>query len=196
MKIMIAYPPLEGKGSPMLTQNRQFQWYNVGSYIYPMVPAYAITLLKEHGYEVYWNDCISSQKKVDEFWKDLLAIKPDLVAIETKTPVVKQHWAIANRIKRRLPLSRIVLMGDHVTALPLESMKKCAADFVLTGGYYDFLLLNIANHISRSESLNPGIYYRRDEEICNTGPFESNYDLDSLPFIDRLITKAHLYGEK
>ena len=196
MKIMIAYPPLKGKGSPMLTQNRQFQWYNVGSYIYPLVPAYAITLLKQNGYEVFWRDYITTQKPDDAFWTDLEVIKPDLVALETKTPVVKQHWAIVDRIKAQQPSTRVVLMGDHVTALPVESMEKCAADFVLTGGNFDFLLLNIANHLSCSEALKPGIYFRKGEEICNTGAFDVDHDLDALPFIDRVLTQADRYGEK
>ena len=44
MRVMLTYPPLEGKGSPMLTQNRQFQWMHGPSYLYPCVPASAATL--------------------------------------------------------------------------------------------------------------------------------------------------------
>ena len=40
MRVMVAYPPLvSSKGSPMLTQNRQFQWFHEPSYLYPCVPA-------------------------------------------------------------------------------------------------------------------------------------------------------------
>ena len=52
MKIAISYPPLVGPGSPMLTQNRQFQWYHVPSYIYPLVPAYGATLLAQDSFDV------------------------------------------------------------------------------------------------------------------------------------------------
>ncbi len=196
MKVAIVYPPLRGKGSPMLTQNRQFQWYHLGSYIYPVVPAYAATLLAQQGHEVVWEDAIAAQKPEAEFWRDLERARPDLVAMETKTPVVRQHWAITDRIKQRLPETRVVLMGDHVTALPAESMKSCQVDFVLTGGHYDFLLRNIAQHLESSEPLLPGIYYREGDEIRNTGPFQHDHDLDSLPFIDRHLTRASLYGEK
>ena len=45
MKVYISYPPFRDKGCPMWTQNRQFQWYNIGSHIFPVVsgrgpPAY------------------------------------------------------------------------------------------------------------------------------------------------------------
>ncbi len=42
----------------------------------------------------------------------------------------------------------------------------------------------------------PGIYFRNGNAIKNTGPFSLQNDLNSLPFIDRELTKAHLYFEK
>ena len=68
--------------------------------------------------------------------------------IETKTPVVKKHWSIISDVKKVLPNSKVVLVGDHVTALPQESMEQSKVDFVLTGGDYDFLLLNLVNFLN------------------------------------------------
>lgn len=62
MRVMIAYPPFEGKGSPMLTQNRQFQWFHEPSYLYPCIPASAATLLTSEGHDVTWVDCIAERK--------------------------------------------------------------------------------------------------------------------------------------
>ena len=53
MKIFITYPPLDNeKGYPTLGQNRQFQYFKEPTYIYPIVPAQAATLLKQAGHEV------------------------------------------------------------------------------------------------------------------------------------------------
>src|SRR3989344_5576075 len=53
IKIVVGYPPIESKkGVALLSQNRQFQYFNAPTYIYPMVPAYAATLLKENGDDV------------------------------------------------------------------------------------------------------------------------------------------------
>lgn len=291
MKIMIAYPPLESsKGTPLLGQNRQFQWFNSPTFIYPMVPAQAATLLKENGYEVVWSDGIAEEWTYEQFLKHVEQEKPDLIAIETKTPVVKQHWCIINDLKNLSTINfveqraesveqreereqraesleprerntkgffsklvaqsspLIALFGDHVTALPEESMRNSKVDFVLTGGDYDFLLLNLCNYLSAtsqeqrakrrkdglewgavgrengaergkdsleqgaggrekktelsapsstlSADLEPGIWYRQNGEIENTGPFELNHDLNSLPFIDRDLTKWQLYAYK
>ncbi len=92
-------------------------------------------------------------------------------------------------------------MGDHVTALPEESLKNCPVDFVITGGDYDFGLLSIANYLSKKEKLESGIWYRDDSEtnsgnFCSSGEFQLKNSLDDLPLIDRDLTKWKLYAYK
>jgi len=197
MRVVIAYPPLESKkGVPLLSQNRQFQWFKEPTYIYPMVPAYAATLLKQYGYEVYWLDGIAEELSFEKFMDKLSGIEPDLIFIETKTPVVKMHWKIIDHMKEMSPDSKVVLAGDHVTALPEESLLNSQADYILTGGDYDFLLLNLCNHITKGYKLEPGIWFRKDNKIYSTGKFILNHNLNLLPFIDRELTMWHLYAYK
>ena len=182
---------------PLLSQNRQFQYFSEPTYIYPMVPAYAATMLKKEGYEVIWDDAIAEEKNYDEWLSDVEKNSPDIMMIETKTPVIKKHWRIIDDIKTVSPETKVVLVGDHVTALPRESMENSRADYVITGGDYDFLLLNLVNYLSgRVGSLEPGIWYREDGEIKSTGNFTLSHDLNSLPFIDRELTKWYLYAYK
>lgn len=200
MKIAITYPPIDsGKGVPLLSQNRQFQWFNSPTYIYPVVPASAATLLKKNGYDVLWSDGIATEKGYGEWLDELKREQPGVVVIETKTPVVKTHWKVIEDLKNNgcegwNPVT--VLMGDHVTALPQESMEKSLTDFVITGGDYDFLLLSICEHLSKGKELEAGIWYRNNGNIENTGAFVLKEDLNKLPFIDRDLTKWHLYSEK
>lgn len=196
-KISISYPPMPNdKGIPCLGQNRQFQWFNNPTYIYPMVPSYAASLLKEHGYSVMWDDGIAEELSVEDWQKRLKKFKPNMVVFESKTPVIKRHWKIVDEVKKMLPESIVVLIGDHVTAMPEESMKNCKVDYILTGGDYDFLILNLANHINHKETLEAGIWYREGKSIKNTGHFLLNHDLDELPMIDRDLTKWQLYAYK
>lgn len=233
LKVMLAYPPLESdKGTPLLAQNRQFQWFKSPTYIYPVVPAQAATLLKNDGFDVVWADGIAESMTYQE-WLDLVkSEKPDIIAMETKTPVVKRHWRIIEDIKStddRRPTTGptvsavvgkqssvvaplVVLFGDHVTALPEESMQNSKVDFILTGGDYDFLLLELCqllstvdrrqstdlsiNHQPSTINFPPGIWYREGSEIRNTGPFKLDHNLDDIPFIDRELTKWNLYAYK
>ncbi len=196
MKIFISYPPIEtDKGTAQIGQNRQFQWFNQPSVIYPMVPASAATLLSKKGYDIFWDDAIAKKENYENWIKRIEAEKPDLIAIETKTPVIKNHWKIIDEVKEKSPETKIVLMGDHVTELPGESMENCKVDFILTGGDYDFGLLSICEYLSKKKELEKGIWYRKNKSIKNTGKFDLIHDLNKLPFIDRDLTQWKLYKE-
>lgn len=220
-KIAISYPPMpDKKGTPCLGQNRQFQWFANPTYIYPMVPSYAATLLQSQGYNVMWDDGIAEELSQDEWLERIKKFKPNLIIFETKTPVVKRHWKVIDAVKEEIPGVKVVLVGDHVTAMPEESMKNSRVDVIATGGDYDFLALNIANSYNHQEKLEPGIWYRfkkqgvgskgqeeqnkphtpnsqlRTSIIRNTGHYVLNHDLDELPLIDRDLTKWKLYAYK
>jgi len=195
MKIIIGYPSLKSaKGIPLLSQNRQFQYFSNPSYLYPIIPASAATLLKSRGYQVVFKDAIVEKLSEDDFFGFLEEEKPTLFAFETKTPVVKEHWQWINQAKKKFPHLKIVIMGDHVTALPEETMKNCLVDFVLTGGDYDFMLLDLVRFLEGKGELPSGFWHRQQGKIENTGQFQLSHNLDELPFIDRQLTKNHLYN--
>ncbi len=83
-------------------------------------------------------------------------------------------------------------------------MKNSKVDFVLTGGDYDFLLKNLCDTLDSTTAhcplptaqLEPGIWYRSQGDIKNTGPFILNHDLNHAPFIDRDLTRWELYAYK
>jgi len=196
MKISISYPPILGiKGTPMISQNRQYQVFSEPTYIYPMVPAYAATLLHQAGYDVVWDDGIAEEKTYSQWLQEVEKGQPDVMMIETKTPVVKKHWNIIEDVKKVSSETCVVLVGDHVTSLPQESLENSKADYVLTGGDYDFLLLNLVEYLNgKNKRLEPGIFFKKDGDIQSTGKFALNHDLNSLPFIDRDLTKWLLYA--
>lgn len=195
MRISISYPPIEtAKGVPLLSQNRQFQYFNEPTYIYPVVPAYAATLLQKNGYDVTWDDGIAERMTLDEFVKRQDFQSPDLIAIETKAPTVKTYWRYIREFKERWPHSTIALMGDHVTAFPEESLRNSPVDYVISGGDYDFQLLSLANHLSKGTPLADGFWWKaKDGAISNTGVYQQNNDMNDLPLIDRDLTKWWLY---
>ncbi|HNX35181.1 MAG TPA: radical SAM protein [Kiritimatiellia bacterium] len=204
MRVAIAYPPMPSeKGVPLLSQNRQFQWFTRPTYIYPVVPALAATQAKGAGHEVAWLDGIASGWTPEAFEERLDGFAPDVVMLETKTPVVSRHWAYIRALKARMPGVTVALVGDHVTALPEESFRQCPVDFVLTGGDYDFLLLNLLACLQAAAGgpldcakLEPGIYWRDGVAVRSNGAFRLDHDLKALPWIDRELTQWRLYAEK
>lgn len=187
--VSISYPPLESsKGDPFLSQNRQFQWTNTGNVIYPIIPAYAATLLQSKGIKVFWDDAIAEKLTYRQWLDRIIKNKPDLVVIESKTPVIKQHWKIIKELKTKsLEIKNwnlvIVLMGDHVTALPQESIDSCPVDYVLIGGDFDFLLSELITLINQNQKPKDKIF-----------KLQKDHDLNSLPIIDRSLTQWKLYA--
>ncbi|MFZ5955034.1 MAG: B12-binding domain-containing radical SAM protein [Nanoarchaeota archaeon] len=194
MKIFVGYPPTESeKGTACLPQNRQFQWFSNPSYLYPVIMGSAATILKVSGYDVRWIDCITEKIGEKDFFELIEKEKPNVFAFETKTPVIKQHWNIINRLKEKFPNMKIVIMGDHVTAFPDETLKNSNVDFVLTGGDFDFSLKELVQHLYKKQKMPKGIYYKKGKRILNSGKFELKHKLDEAPFIDRDLTKWQLY---
>jgi anaerobic magnesium-protoporphyrin IX monomethyl ester cyclase len=208
MKVLIAYPPLpSAKGVPLLSQNRQFQWFNAPTFVYPMVPASAATRAAQAGHDVRWADGIAERWSPQRFEDEVRRFAPDFILIEAKTPVIKTYWRVIRRLKEIHPAGRIALCGDHVTALPEESLNACPVDFILTGGDYDFTLTELLAHLQPGaaphggatplpgDGASPtGVFYRGDGGIRSTGAFTLTRDLDTLPFIDRELTRWTLYA--
>jgi len=212
ISIVVGYPPIKSdKGVPLLSQNRQFQYFNASTYIYPMVPAYTASLLQEKGYKVYWMDGIAEKQTYQEWVNKLKRIKPDYLLVETKSPVVKKHWAIVADLKKQIPKTKLIWVGDHISYLPLEMFENSKVDYAITGGDYDFVSVNLLNHIHKGEPLEGGVYWREGDKkikakplaklkltngkvVFHTGPASLKHDLNSLPFVDRDLTKWKLYA--
>lgn len=196
-KVCITYPPFEYNiGYPLISLNKQFQWLKNPTYSYPIIPSYAATFLKNNGINVVFLDTIARNMTTIEWFENIDEIQPDLIFFEVKTPIINYIWDTIDVIKEKYPNTYIVLAGDHVTALPEESMEKSKTDFILTGGDYDMLLFNLVNHINNGDKLNKGIYYRTSNgNIKNTGQFVLEESLDRLPFIDRNLTNWKLYSK-
>lgn len=200
--ISISYPPLTStKGLPFLAQNRQFQWTNTNNVILPVIPAYGATFLKQKGYQVYWDDAIAQSLSYEQWLERFINRRPDIIFIESKTPTIKKHWQIIKELRSKsLEIGNwnlvIVLMGDHVTALPEESLNNSPVDYVITGGDFDFMMHNLVEHLSQKTPLEPGFYYKINNKIVNTGKFGlKHHNLDTLPIIDRQLTQWKLYGQ-
>jgi len=202
MRIAFCYPPFSKNGRfPNLPQNRQFIYTaSKAVKLYPVIMATAATWLKNLGHKVLWLDGITRRLDWKIFEDNLSSFNPDLIVLEAKAPIMKKLWEEVNKIKKRNEKIKVVLVGDHVSYFPEESFKESKVDFILTGGDYDFLLVNLTKHLEKCEKLEPGIWYREKIQnskfkIQNSGRFKLDHDLDKTPVIDRQLTCWQDYGE-
>ena len=197
MKVMICYPPVDrSKGVPLLSQNRQFQYFHHPTRIFPVIPATAVALLREKGHTVSFVDAIAEGHSTTDFLREVEWRAPDLLAFETKTPVVREHWKTVSLLRESFPDLRIAVMGDHAAALPEETLRNSPADFVLTAGDYDILLEALCRHLETGGRLMPGFRYRDGDAIRSTGEYAPSDELDRLPFADRETVDFRRYNRE
>lgn len=198
MRVAVAYPPVTKNGQfPLLSQNRHLKFsHSLEVRIFPLIPGHAATNLKQAGHEVLWLDGINERMSMEAYHSMLAAFNPDLVMMETKAPVITTHWRYIADAKKIFPKAKFILVGDHVSYFPEESFQKSGVDYVLTGGDYDVLVRELAAHLEGKGSLPPGVWWRDENgEVKNSGKHLLDVELDSLPYIDRELTRWQSYGE-
>ncbi|MCM8768792.1 MAG: radical SAM protein [Candidatus Omnitrophica bacterium] len=198
MKVLFTYFPHYSpeKGYLLLSQNRFTKYRGDPELIYPLIPASALTLLKNDGHQVFFLDGIVQRLSLSDYLATVKHLRPDILFFETKTPCVQQDWRIVQRLKEILPGLLIGCCGDHVSVLPEETLNNSPTDFVILGGDYDEGIRRLCQSLSRNETIPAGVAYReRSGRVVNPGKPIFVECLDELPFIDREIVPWKNYHE-
>lgn len=135
-------------------------------------------MLQGDGHETLWADGEAEERSWTGYSASLRAFRPDYILWEVKTPSVRRTWKRVSQIKELLPTTKVVLVGDHITFDPQESLVNSPTDIAITGGDYDFGIQSVIK-----TGFNKGVFNQ---------PTDSK--LDNLPIPDRELTKWRLYG--
>ena len=110
MKVSISYPPIVNDlgQKAMVSQNRNVQYFSVPTYLLPVIHAQAATLLKKK-VNVLWDDGNAQLKNYEKWFNDLVNEKPDVIVLESTTPVMKFIWETIDELKLKLKDTLIIL---------------------------------------------------------------------------------------
>ena len=202
MKIAISYPPIlnDHGQKAMVSQNRNVQFFKEPTYLLPVTYAQAATYLDEMGYEVYWDDGNAQLKTFDEWLEDLVNEVPDVIVLESTTPVMKFYWHSVDLIKQKLPNSIVIMTGYHSMRKPEETMQMCNADMVLRSSNVDFALHRLIPGIDgdknwRVNYKGEGMLIRLENgDLRSTGDFRQVEPLDNSPLVNRDLVKWKNYA--
>ena len=202
MKISISYPPIVNSHGQkaMVSQNRNVQYFKEPTYLLPVTYAQAATWLKHLGHDVYWDDGNAQLKTYDQWLENLVQWQPDMVVLESTTPVMKFYWRTINQIKERLPDCIVVTTGYHSMRMPEETMQKSAADVVLRSSHVDFALARLVPIVANNPSWRltcsmEGMFIRmKGGELRSTGNFRQVEPLDKSPLVDRDLVQWRNYA--
>ena len=134
MKIAIGYPPsLSDKGTALLSQNRQFQYFHNPTFLFPVALGTGATMLREQGYDTIWLDAIAEEMDEKSFYKIIEEEGIDIFFFETKVPliVVPSTFSFMTEDDLKDIGVNIVIYGNHLIRSAYPHMVK-SAESVLT----------------------------------------------------------------
>ena len=184
----------------MVSQNRNVQFFKTPTYLLPVVHGQAATWLRDIGCDVYWDDGNAQGKTYEQWFADLKAWKPDIVVLESTTPVMKFYWKLVNAIKDALPHCIVIMTGYHSMRNPQETMSLSRTDIVLRSNHIDFVLRKLVPYIGehddwRDSCTQEGLWIRQDtDSFRNTGNFKQVENLDISPDVDRDLVQWKRYA--
>jgi radical SAM superfamily enzyme YgiQ (UPF0313 family) len=146
---------------------------------HPDYLAIATAVLEEAGHECKLLDACGIDMPFENVKKITEEFKPDIIVSHTTTPSIYNDVQQTSDLKE-INDSLAVLIGTHVSTLPLESIKIDDRIDVISRGEYDYTLRDIADGKEIKDIL--GITYRENGQIKNNSnrPFIEN--LDEMPF--------------
>jgi len=121
--------------------------------------------------------------------------KPDIVGLTAMTMTLLDVIKTVEIVKKVKPDAKIVLGGPHVHLYPNESINLSNIDFLVLGeGEKTFKLLldNISNFFELEKI--PGLVFKNNGQIINTGIPEPINNLDDLPFPARHLVPYKKYN--
>jgi radical SAM superfamily enzyme YgiQ (UPF0313 family) len=146
MRILMLNPPFLPKFS---RESRSPAVAKSGTLYYPMWLAYATGYLEKAGHEPLLVDAAATGLPVEDVVRKAMAFNPALAVLDTSTPSIYSDIETAQTLKTALPSLFVVLVGVHVSALPVETLGISPAVDAVAFGEYDATLVDLAGKFEK-----------------------------------------------
>lgn len=194
MKVLIVNPPWPGKGYGTRSQNRIIKRRGDKYLQYPIFLSYSAAQLKQAGHEVFHLDSVMDGLSPDETWARVGRMRPDAIFMETTTPSIEFDYQDMATMKERSGGALMLAGGPHVTVFPIEALRECDALDIVLKQEFDTKIAQVLDSLDDLTKI-PGVTFRQNGQIVDTGSAVLCEDLDSLPFPDRDAVPFERYHE-
>lgn len=194
MKIVALNPPFLDHFS---RESRSPAVAKSGTLYYPMWLAYAVGYLEKQRHEVHLIDAPAQHIDHETTCDTIGELQPEMVIIATSTPSIYNDVEVGVTLKKKLQNCFIVLVGVHVSALPLETLALDKHIDAIAFGEFDETLVELAESLSKGRNDDhlktvKGLAYRdSDNQLHKNEPRPFIEDLDALPPVSS-VYKKHL----
>ena len=143
-------------------------------------------LARSKGYGAHVIDCAAEGLTQAEAMERLEGLEPDLVGFTTTTLTTLPAERLARAVKVRFPRARVVVGGPHATAVPEETLERCASFDAAALHEGEETLLDLLEALEHGESdftRVAGLACRDAEGMIRRTPPRTYFrELDTLPF--------------
>jgi radical SAM superfamily enzyme YgiQ (UPF0313 family) len=141
-------------------------------------------VLRERGHAVEVHDLARRHLTLPQLALHLATARPRYVGLSVMTPNFDNAMAVGNLL-RALPLPPTVIVGGpHVSVHPERSLFDFNADYVVVREGEEALPALIETlEAGRDPAAIPGLVFRQQDRLVNTGPAPAIEDLDKLPWV-------------
>jgi len=159
--------------------------------------AYAVGYLEKQGHEVLFLDSPAAGLSAVETNRQIAAFWPDLAILDTSTPSIYSDVEVAAGLKKDIPGLFTVLVGSHVSALPVETLALDPSVDAVAFGEYEATLVELASVLSGASGRDAlhavdGIAFRDSAGAIVKNKRRAYIDnLDDLPMVSS-VYKKHL----
>ena len=188
MKIVFLNPPYHKmfsrpQRSPAVTKS--------GTLYFPLWLSLAAGLAEKEGHPIDLIDAPAAQLDFDDVLCRIRSFAPGLIVVETSTPSIYNDVDVCARLKQALPGVFVVLVGTHVSALPIESLGLSEAVDAVAVGEYDATLIDLAAALEAKRDLAgvAGICHRGAAGPVCTQRRAPIADLDAIPFVSQVYRR-------
>ena len=166
----------------------------------PLALAYLASVLEKSGYKADIIDCVGRAIDRVELTPDggfqrlglsddesIGLIHPDTDVIGI-TIMFSQEWPFIKqfiqRIRAAFPQARLVVGGEHVTAMPEFCFQDCPAIDYLVMGEGELPFLQLVHHLRSGQPVDQvrGLVFRRGEQIVRAGALPRMADIREIPW--------------
>jgi len=154
------------------------------------------TLITKGAFKVRIIDYEAKHYSVNELLTILRELNPLVIGITSMTPTIVNAYKIASIIKDKFPESKIIIGGNHASALPVETLEEFLNFDIAVYGEGELTILEVCNKLRYHQQLNGvlGIAYRNGEDIILESPRPLINNLDDIPSPARQLINMDDYA--
>ena len=177
IKVFFATPPIT-------KEERYGSLADAGSSLPSLGILFLAAITRQKGYPTALTDASALSMTGADLMHCIELEKPDVLGLSAATCSIFHAAEFAAQAKKRFPEITVMIGGPHVSAAPLETMKRFPVFDVACIGEGEETILDLLAALDARTSLAniPGIILRQNGELLSTGRRPFLKDLDQLPY--------------